>query len=76
MILSILLTVATPYSSCTLIIHFECLCVCQCAYIRVCKYVTRVININKYKQTRDNITCNIDVEMEKAAMFILKSNMQ
>ena len=49
------------HSSCLLIIHV-CLCVCLC--MCVWKYVGKVININKYKQNRDDVTRNINIETE------------
>ena len=30
----------------------------------VCKCVIKVININKYKESRDDVMCNIKVEPE------------
>jgi len=35
-------------------------CLCMC----VQKYVSKVIDINKYKQNRDDVTCSINVETE------------
>jgi len=52
------------YSSCAIITEL-CLCMCQCAYI--CAHETiffKVMNMNKYKQNRDDATCNIKVEIE------------
>jgi len=46
--------------SCALLI---CVLVCVCLYMRVCEYVMKVTKINKYKQNRDDITCNIKVEI-------------
>ena len=37
-------------------------CVCVPVYVRGC--VIKVININKYKQNRDDVTYNIKVEKE------------
>jgi len=51
---------------------FVCVCVymhvlvCVCVYmhVHVRKGVTEMTNINKYKQNRDDVTCNAKVEIE------------
>ena len=42
---------------------FVLVCVCLCISVRVTVSI-KVININKYKQNRDDVTCNIKVETE------------
>jgi len=37
--------------------------VCDCLYMCVWKCVIKLININKYKQNRDDVTCNIKIEI-------------
>jgi len=41
-----------------------CACVCVPLYVRVTMCVDKVINIDKYKPNRDDVTCNIKVEKE------------
>ena len=35
-----------------------------CLYMHMCKCEKNVIDITKYKQTSDDVTCNIKVEIE------------
>jgi len=51
----------SPFLLCA---HPTCVLVCACLYVCVWKCVIKVININKYKQSRDNVTCNIKAETE------------
>ena len=40
-----------------------CVLVCVCLYMHVCEYIMKVIKIDKCKQNRDDVTCNIKVEI-------------
>jgi len=46
------------HSSCVLIMH---VCLSVCASV---KYVSKVININKYKQNHDDVMCSIYMKRE------------
>jgi len=52
------------FSQFLLCANHTCVLVWVCLYIRVQKCVIKVININKHKQNRDDITCNVKVDIE------------
>jgi len=46
-------------SCCALFIYL-----CLCLYVHVYPCVMKVISIDKYQQNRDDVTCNLEVELE------------